>query len=166
MVYYLHPCVDDNSTAPLVPGLLPSQTSSVFVCDENVKADVLSIPCETGSLLRRFDLCAGRKFGVLGDHNDPVPHKVKVTIDVLIPWERLDYDIITDPYILIQNRAFDMTAPANANGKIASRFFYIIVVRAHQEGRVDPHAFRNSTAQPDNRIRNGRARDDATITQN
>src|SRR5687767_2829282 len=144
----LHPCVDDNSTAPLAPGLLPNQTPSVFVCYENVKAKVLSIPCETGTLSRRRDLCAGRELGVLCDHNDPVPHKVKVAIDVFIRWEGFDHNVITNPHILIEDRAFDMTVPANANGKIAARFFHIVIICAHQDAVLDHCPLSDLAANP------------------
>ena len=43
-IFELRPRLDDDSMVPLAPWLLPNQTSSVFFCQENVKAEELSIP--------------------------------------------------------------------------------------------------------------------------
>ena len=108
-------------------------------------------------------MCSGGDFCILCNDHDSITHKIEITIDVPVRWEWLDDNIIADPYILIQDRAFDVTIFSDPNRKIAAWFLHLIIIGAHQDAVPDHRPFADLAANAHNGVSDLRLADAAAL---
>src|SRR5688572_1251316 len=118
---------------------------------------------ECRNLFGRLDTCPRRNFGVFCNHYNTVAYKVEIAINVFVTGERLDQDIVANPHILIENRAFDMAIFANANRKIAAWFFLLVIICPHQYTILNHCSLTDLAANTDNGMRDLRLAHTATL---
>src|SRR6266542_6716946 len=91
-------------------------------------------------------------FSVFCNHHNPVPHKIKVIFNILITWERSDYNAFADAHILVKDRAFNIAIPANPNREVPARFLNVVIIRSQQNTIFDYSTFCNLTSNTHNRM--------------
>ena len=89
------------------------------------------------------DMGPRRQYRSLGNNNNAVPDCIGIGFNICSKWKRLNFDILTHPHVLIDDRTFNITVLADPNGNAAR---IIIVIRSHQHGILDPGAALDITA--------------------
>src|SRR3989337_3663352 len=93
--------------------------------------------------LSRPDARTVRQDGVLGNDDNPVPHRPGGAVDLRALREGLDPHVSTDARVLVQNGPPDRRPGPDSDrrrSRIPRRGFRLVVVGAHHDRVLDVHA--------------------------